>query len=165
MSLIFIVRVSHGEFYRNYQGVSHAKWPKPIMSARQPRPTASFAARSKRWTSRAPRSEPMGPQNARRNYERYLALARAEAQCGNTSGQRTTTCTPNIILGRCPGSENERKSLPCDGRLWSARPGMFRFEATAHNFQGFLVYLVWVAACSPSQFRIELNSPAAWCFG
>ena len=28
----------------------------------------------------------MGPQNARRNYERYLALACAEAQCGNTVG-------------------------------------------------------------------------------
>jgi hypothetical protein len=37
-----------------------------------------------RWTSRAPRSEPMGPQNARRNYERYLTLARAEN--GNTVG-------------------------------------------------------------------------------
>jgi len=34
---------------------------------------------------------------------------------------------------------------------------MFRFEATAHNFQRFLVYLVWVAACSPSQFRIEVE--------
>ena len=60
------------------------QWPKPIVSARQPRPVASFAARSKRWTSRAPGPEPMGSQNARRNYERYLALARAEAQIGNT---------------------------------------------------------------------------------
>ena len=33
-----------------------------------------------------PRPEPMGPQNARRNYERYPALACAEAQCGNTVG-------------------------------------------------------------------------------
>ena len=43
-------------------------------------------ARSKRWTSSAGRPEPIGPQNARRNYERYLALARAEAQIGNTVG-------------------------------------------------------------------------------
>ena len=43
-------------------------------------------ARSKRWTSSAARPEPIGPQNARRNYERYLALARAEAQIGNTVG-------------------------------------------------------------------------------
>src|SRR6185437_8254848 len=84
MVLLFVCRTEN--FTRNYQGVSHAKWPKPIMSARQPRPTASFAARSKRWTSRAPRSEPMGSQNARRSYERYLALARAEAQNGNTVG-------------------------------------------------------------------------------
>ena len=60
------------------------QWPKPIVSARQPRPTASFAARSKRWTSSAARPEPIGSQNAQRNYERYLALARAEAQMGNT---------------------------------------------------------------------------------
>ena len=57
---------------------------KPIMSTRQPRPAASFAARSKRWTSSAARPEPKDSQNAQRNYERYLALARAETQIGNT---------------------------------------------------------------------------------
>ena len=56
------------------------------MSARQSRPTATFAARSKRWTSRAARAEPKSSQNAQRNYERYLGLARAEAQIGNTVG-------------------------------------------------------------------------------
>jgi Domain of unknown function (DUF4167) len=56
------------------------------MNGRQPRPAASFAARSKRWTSSAARPEPTGSQNARRNYERYLALARAEAQIGNMIG-------------------------------------------------------------------------------
>jgi hypothetical protein len=55
--------------------------PKTIMSARPPRPAASFAARSKRW-----RPEPKSSQNAQRNYERCLALARAEAQIGNTVG-------------------------------------------------------------------------------
>jgi uncharacterized protein DUF4167 len=55
--------------------------PKRIMSVRQPRP-ASFAARSKR-------PEPKGSQNAQRNYERYLALARAEAQIGNMIGAET----------------------------------------------------------------------------
>jgi Domain of unknown function (DUF4167) len=54
------------------------------MSARQPRPAASFAARSRRWTSRTARPKPRNSQNAQRNYERYLALARAEAQNGNT---------------------------------------------------------------------------------
>jgi Domain of unknown function (DUF4167) len=55
--------------------------PKTIMSARQPRP-ASFAARSKRPESK-------GFQNAQRNYERYLALARAEALNGDTVGAET----------------------------------------------------------------------------
>jgi hypothetical protein len=57
---------------------------KTIMIARQPRPAASFTARSRRWTSSAARPEPRNSQNAQRNYERYLALARAEAQMGNT---------------------------------------------------------------------------------
>jgi Domain of unknown function (DUF4167) len=56
------------------------------MNGRQARPAASFAARSKRWTSSAARPEPTGSQNARRNYERNLALARAEAQIGNMIG-------------------------------------------------------------------------------
>ena len=60
--------------------------PKTIMSSRQPRPSASSAARSKRWISGAARPEPKGSQNAQRNYERYLALARAEAVIGNTVG-------------------------------------------------------------------------------
>jgi hypothetical protein len=57
-----------------------------IMSARQPRPARPFAARSKRWTSSAPRPDPKNSQNAQKNYERYLALARAEAQIGNMVG-------------------------------------------------------------------------------
>jgi hypothetical protein len=59
--------------------------PETIMSGRQSRLAASFAARSKRWTSSAG-PEPKSSQNAQRNYERYLALARAEAQIGNTVG-------------------------------------------------------------------------------
>ena len=60
--------------------------PRTIMRTRQPRPASSFAARSKRWTSNAARPEPNGSQNAQRNYERYLALAQAEAQAGNLIG-------------------------------------------------------------------------------
>jgi hypothetical protein len=56
------------------------------MNARQPRPAASFAARAKRWTPNASRPEPQSSQNAQRSYERYLVLARAEAQLGNTVG-------------------------------------------------------------------------------
>ena len=56
------------------------------MRTRQPRPAASFAPRSRRWTSNAARPEAKGSQNAQRNYERYLALAQAEAQAGNLIG-------------------------------------------------------------------------------
>jgi Domain of unknown function (DUF4167) len=60
---------------------------KTNMNTRQPRPAASFAARSNRWSSNAPRpSEQKGSHNAQRNYERYLALAQAEALSGNTVG-------------------------------------------------------------------------------
>ena len=60
--------------------------PKTIMSARPPRAAASFAARPKRWTLSTARTEPKSSQYAQRNYERCLALARAEAQIGNTVG-------------------------------------------------------------------------------
>jgi hypothetical protein len=59
---------------------------KTLMSARPPRPPMSSNARSNRWTSNAARPEPRGSQSAQRNYERYLALAHAEAQLGNTVG-------------------------------------------------------------------------------
>jgi hypothetical protein len=59
---------------------------KTNMNRRQWRPAASFAARSKPWSSNATRPEPKGSHNAQRNYERYLELARAEALTGNTVG-------------------------------------------------------------------------------
>jgi hypothetical protein len=58
--------------------------PTTIPGARPPRPAASNAARSKRWTSNAVRPATNNSQNAQRSYERYLALARAEVQTGNT---------------------------------------------------------------------------------
>jgi Domain of unknown function (DUF4167) len=56
------------------------------MRTRPPRPAASFAVRPKRWKSSTVRTEPKHSQNAQGNYERYLALARAEALIGNTVG-------------------------------------------------------------------------------
>jgi hypothetical protein len=52
------------------------------MRTRPPRSAASFAARSKPPKSSAVRSEPKHSQNAQRNYEQYLALARAEVLIG-----------------------------------------------------------------------------------
>ena len=60
--------------------------PKTTVSSRHYRSERSFAARPKRWISSAARPEPNGYQSAQRNYERYLALARAEALIGNTVG-------------------------------------------------------------------------------
>jgi Domain of unknown function (DUF4167) len=54
------------------------------MRTRPPRPAASFAAPSKPPKSSAVRSESKHSENAQRIYERYLALARAEALIGNT---------------------------------------------------------------------------------
>ena len=59
--------------------------PKRIRTC-PPRPEPSFAVRSKPWKSSAAHSEPKHSRNAQRNYERYLALARAEALIGNTVG-------------------------------------------------------------------------------
>jgi Domain of unknown function (DUF4167) len=47
------------------------------------RPGPTVGGSSQRWVSRAG-PEPTSSPNAQRNYERYLALARAEAQSGNT---------------------------------------------------------------------------------
>ncbi len=60
--------------------------PTTSPGARPPRAAGSYAARSKRWTSNAARPDPNNSQNAQRSYERYLALARAEVQLGNTVG-------------------------------------------------------------------------------
>jgi hypothetical protein len=60
--------------------------PTTYPGTRPPRPAASYAARSKRWTSNAARPDSANSQNAQRSYERYLALARAEVQIGNTIG-------------------------------------------------------------------------------
>ena len=57
-----------------------------IRSGHQRRTTASFASRPKSVTSSAYHRGPQNSQNARRDYERYLALARAEAVTGNTVG-------------------------------------------------------------------------------
>jgi hypothetical protein len=82
--------------------------PRPVINKRQSRSAAAFNSRSKRWTNSAARIEPKKSQDARRNYEQYLALARAEAQIGNTIGAPTIS-TLSIIFGRCPRTKKEQK--------------------------------------------------------
>ena len=48
-----------------------------------PRPASSTDARSNRWLSSAARPALKGSHNAQRNYDRYLALAQAEARAGD----------------------------------------------------------------------------------
>jgi len=59
---------------------------KTMMSTHRPKSAGPFANRSKQWTSNVARPEPRGSGNAQRNYERYLALAQAQAQSGNIIG-------------------------------------------------------------------------------
>jgi hypothetical protein len=53
---------------------------KTIMNRHQIR---SFANRSERPPSSVPPPEPKGSHNARRSYDRYMALAQAELQAGD----------------------------------------------------------------------------------
>jgi hypothetical protein len=51
------------------------------------RPGGSFAPRQKPWSqnnNNGSHAQHRGSQNAQRNYERYIALAQAEARAGNS---------------------------------------------------------------------------------
>jgi Domain of unknown function (DUF4167) len=60
--------------------------PKTMTSGYRPKSVRSFANRSKQWTSNGGHPELRGPQNAQRSFERYLALAQAQAQSGDVIG-------------------------------------------------------------------------------
>ena len=59
--------------------------PKTMTSTHRPK-SARVAIRSKRWPSNGVRPDFRGSQNAQRSYERYLALAQAQAQFGDVIG-------------------------------------------------------------------------------
>jgi len=59
--------------------------PRTTMNMHRPNSGRPFVNRSKR-TSNGARGEPRGSQNAQRSYERYLALAQAQAQSGDIIG-------------------------------------------------------------------------------
>jgi hypothetical protein len=59
---------------------------KPMRNMHRRKSARPFANRSKQWTSDVARTEPRGSQNAQRSYERYLALAQAQAQAGDIVG-------------------------------------------------------------------------------
>jgi Domain of unknown function (DUF4167) len=53
------------------------------MNTHRPKSARPFANRSMQRTSNVARPEPRGSQIAQRSYERYLALAQAQAQAGD----------------------------------------------------------------------------------
>ena len=53
--------------------------PKTMMNTHRPKSARPFANHSKQWTSNGVRPDLRGSQNAQRSYERYLALAQAQA--------------------------------------------------------------------------------------
>ena len=59
---------------------------KTMTSTHRPESARPFANRSKQWTSNGVRRDLRGSQNAQRSYERYLALAKAQAQSGDVIG-------------------------------------------------------------------------------
>jgi len=60
--------------------------PKRITNQHRPKSARPFVNRSKQWTSNVVRPDLSGSQNAQRSYERYLALAQAQAQAGDIVG-------------------------------------------------------------------------------
>jgi hypothetical protein len=59
---------------------------KTMTNTHRPKSTRPFVNRSKQWTSNGARPCLRGPQNAQKSYERYLALAQAQAQSGDVIG-------------------------------------------------------------------------------
>ena len=60
--------------------------PKRIMNTHRPQSARPIANYPKQWTSNVARPDLRGSQNAQRSYERYLALAQAQAQSGDVIG-------------------------------------------------------------------------------
>ena len=60
--------------------------PKTMMNTHRPKSARPFANRSKQWRSNGGSPDWRGSQNAQRSYERYLALAQAQAQSGDVIG-------------------------------------------------------------------------------
>jgi len=59
---------------------------KTKINTRRHTSVAPVTSRSMRWTSDVVRHEPRGSQNAQNSYDRYIALAQAEAQVGDIVG-------------------------------------------------------------------------------
>ncbi len=59
---------------------------KTTMSTGRSKSAKPFANHAKRWTPNVARPELRGSESAQRSYERYIALAQAQAQAGDRIG-------------------------------------------------------------------------------
>ena len=75
--------VARSVFVCHYRGVSHAEWPKYKFEYALPDRQRLLLTAQSGGHRKPPASEPKGSHNAQRTYERYLALAQAEAQTGD----------------------------------------------------------------------------------
>ncbi len=62
------------------------KGRRTMTSTHRTKSARPFVNHSKQWKSNVTRPESRGSQNAQRSYERYLALAQAQVQSGDTIG-------------------------------------------------------------------------------
>jgi len=60
--------------------------PRTNINSHRPKSARPFTNRPKQWTSNVSRPQARVSQNAQRSYERYLALAKAQAQAGDIVG-------------------------------------------------------------------------------
>jgi hypothetical protein len=81
--LVLVIRAQHGRLHLPLRRSEPCRMAERqtcvIANGRRP----GFPSRSPQWGSSTPRPHPHGTHNARRNYERYLALAQAEVQAGD----------------------------------------------------------------------------------
>jgi hypothetical protein len=83
---------------------------KAMTSTQRAKSARPFANRSKQWTSNIARPDLRGPQNAqRRSYERYRALAQAQAQSGDVVGAENYYQHAEHYSDRCCQTEKRRR--------------------------------------------------------
>jgi hypothetical protein len=88
---------------------------KTNMNTRQPGRTASFAARSKRWSSNAPRPEQGALTTRKETMSGIWRLLKLKLKAATQSGQKTTISTPSIISDRCHLAEERHRRLCFNG--------------------------------------------------
>ena len=87
LALILVFRVPHGAYFTcHYRGVSHAEWPKDNDEYAPIQTSGVICCPLKAVDIEYRPPQPKGSQNAQTNYERYLALAQAEALSGDMIG-------------------------------------------------------------------------------